>query len=337
MKYGNESKNEPSISVIICTYNRATLLADALQSVCAQQFDCSNYEVIVVDNNSTDDTAVVCEAFATQYPNVYYQVEPKQGLSHARNRGWQVARGDYVAYIDDDCKVPPSWLAVAHEVIIQTAADVFGGPYFPFYNSPKPTWFKPDYGSWTLWVKDEQGAWSQIDEQVRVAPDTLHGGNLFLRRELLALSDGFKSTLGMNGKQMAYGEETALLLHLHDLQPSARFYYEPQLAVYHLVRPEKFSIWWQLYSMFKHGQAAYLVYYDQPREQAFSWLSSLLFPFYALLGSFGIFLHSWLWRNQTHYPYWQNYLYESKKLYYYLHRLGLWVAYVQTGWPFSAR
>lgn len=135
------------ISVILCTYNRADLLATALQTLCEQSLDKREYEVIVVDNNSADETRQVAEAFCRDYANVRYVFETRQGLSHARNRGWREARGEYVAYTDDDCKLPSQWLAVAKQVIEEISPGVLGGPYFAFYNTPKPRWFKDSYGS----------------------------------------------------------------------------------------------------------------------------------------------------------------------------------------------
>ena len=109
----------PLISVVICTYNRAAIFKNALQSVCAQTIDPSSYEVIVVDNNSTDQTAEIAQSFCQQFPHVHYIKEKQQGLSYARNTGWQKAKGAYIAYIDDDCEVPETWLAVALNVIEQ--------------------------------------------------------------------------------------------------------------------------------------------------------------------------------------------------------------------------
>ena len=121
------------ISVIICTYNRADLLTDVLQTVCEQTLERSEYEVIVVDNNSTDDTSAVSHTFVARYSNVRYCFEPQQGLSHAPNRGWREARGDVVIYLDDDCIVPYGTQVVASEIIEQHFPDLFGGPFEPFY------------------------------------------------------------------------------------------------------------------------------------------------------------------------------------------------------------
>ena len=321
---------QPLISVVICTYNRASLLADLLQTVCQQHLPDADYEVIVVDNNSSDATALVSQRFVTRYPHMRYYREPQQGLSHARNCGWQAAQGLYVAYLDDDCQTLPGWLAAAQAVITEVGAEVFGGPYTAFYNSPKAAWFQDEYGSWPRWLANAEGVAVAIDCATDVAPTTLHGGNLFVRRDLLPLAGGFAPHLGMKGAQMAFGEETALMVRLHTLRPATRFYYDPRLRVCHLVRPEKLSIWWQLSSTITYGQAAYQVY--QPGQQPFVWWLCLLLPFHTLVKSGGVFLKCWLWRNRERHPYWQNYLYESKELSYYLHRLGVWSAYVQTWW-----
>ena len=95
---------KPSISVVVCTFNRAQLAATAIESLCEQTADKSQYEVIVVDNNSQDNTREVTEDFCSRYPNLRYCLEEEQGLSHARNRGWRESRGVYVAYVDDDCR-----------------------------------------------------------------------------------------------------------------------------------------------------------------------------------------------------------------------------------------
>jgi len=114
---------------VICTHNRADLLADVLETICKQSLTAPGYEIIVVDNDSEDDTRRVTEAVSHRYSNVRYILEPRCGLSHARNRGLREANGQYVAFMDDDCKAPTHWLAVAKEIIDRVKPAVFGGPY----------------------------------------------------------------------------------------------------------------------------------------------------------------------------------------------------------------
>jgi glucosyl-dolichyl phosphate glucuronosyltransferase len=101
----------PQLTIVICTYNRAALLQKALASLVVQTLPAAQFEVIVVDNNSTDDTAVVCAAFAAQHPTLLLRhvVETKQGLSHARNGGFAAAEAEYVTYLDDDAIAAPDF------------------------------------------------------------------------------------------------------------------------------------------------------------------------------------------------------------------------------------
>jgi glycosyltransferase involved in cell wall biosynthesis len=110
------------ISVIVCTYNRARTLHLMLESFFAQQdLNRLNHELIVVDNNSTDDTGQATEAFSN-HPGFSYVLEGRQGLSFARNRGIAEAAGDFVSFLDDDVIVDPRWLANLQKCLDETNA-----------------------------------------------------------------------------------------------------------------------------------------------------------------------------------------------------------------------
>lgn len=99
------------ISIIICTYNRCESLKDTLDSLIAQDDNTLDYEVIVVDNNSKDATNTLVKSYIPKFNGcLRYIFEPKQGLSYARNRGIYVAKGEIVAFTDDDCIVGKEWL-----------------------------------------------------------------------------------------------------------------------------------------------------------------------------------------------------------------------------------
>ncbi len=308
------------ISVIICTYNRAALLADALQSVCEQRLDQARYEVIVVDNNSTDHTPAVVDAFAQHYPQIRYCREPQQGISSARNRGWREAKGEYVAYIDDDCKAPPEWLQVAQTIIQQQKPLEFGGPALAYCNTTKPVWWRDTYDAYYSLDRDRPVGYLPAEREI-------YGCNLFLQRAILTQMGGFNPALGVNGDKLAYGEETELHARLCALLPEHRAYFDPKLYVYHLLRPEKLSPWWHLHSFFMHGQANYAI--APQRQYPFSWWQNCLFPFYVLVLFGFTWLCSWLWRDRGRYPFWQNYFYEAQHLHVCVHRLGGWSVAVQ--------
>ena len=186
----------PLFSIVTATYNRADLLALAIQSVCDQTLDPAEFEMIVVDNNSTDSTRSVVNTFCTDHPNLIYLFEAEPGSSLARNKGCRQARGKYIAFIDDDCKVPSDWLVKAKTMIEQQAPGILGGPYYAFYTTPKPAWFQDRYGSYE--PSDKAGPLAN--------PSILATGNLFVRRDLFLASGGFSADYGITAQTRVYGD-----------------------------------------------------------------------------------------------------------------------------------
>ncbi len=285
-------------SVVIGTYNRAALLRLALRTLSAQTLPLTEYEVIVVDNNSTDGTVRVVEEARRHLPNLHYCFERKPGISAARNHGWRVARGHYVAFTDDDSRLPTEWLATAKRLILMHAPAAFGGPYLACYDGLKPHWFKDRYGCTNLGHKPRV-----------VTKGYLPGPNLFFRRYLLEVTGGFNPALGIVGKRLGYGEEGALLQVVLQRCPDALIYYDPSLYVYHVVRTEKMRLLWQLYSRFVQGRYLYRVYGEEYlpfascQKQCLRLLKTLKLLIYDHPGQL-------VRRNRTQYPYYQNYLVE---------------------------
>lgn len=227
-------KNRPLISVVICTYNRATLLHDVLQTTCTQTLSAEQFEVLVVDNGSTDATAQVIADFGRRYAHVHSLVEPKLGLAHARNCGWQAAQGTYVAYLDDDCQVPPTWLQNAQAIIAERRPVAMIGPFYALHSMPPPRWWHAAFDRFhSLEYTTHAG-----DLPTRIF---IGGVSLFIQRKLLQQLGGFDPALGMKGQQLGYEEDSDLgrrIVHVTG-QP---IYYDPALWVYHLVRAEKLSL-----------------------------------------------------------------------------------------------
>lgn len=295
----NIRKTACLISVVICTRNRVDLLRDAIQSVCDQEYASENFEIIVVDNGSVDDTATLVQGFCDTYSFVRYVMEPKLGLSHARNRGWQEARGEYVAYLDDDAKASPQWLKVASLVIQDASPAALGGPYKSFHKTVHPVWFKEQYGSRSM--ADQPGPLNNF----------LSGGNFFVRRDILSHLGGFDPTLGMAGNRVAYAEEVHLQRRICEEIPGAVVYYHPDILIYHLVRAEKYDLKWRLTSSFASGRDLYFSKLKRKRP-----VSQMVFTAKVLLEFFDV-VFGFLVRNRKQYPFWQNYVYE---------RVGKWFA-----------
>jgi hypothetical protein len=129
------------VSVILCTRNRASSLNRTLQSLAGLSVPAGlRWELIVVDNNSTDDTPAVIAGFSGVLPIVAVS-EARAGLSHARNRGVQAATGTYIVWTDDDVVVDPQWLAAYVEAFRRwPEAAVFGGRIIPVFEEPSPAW-----------------------------------------------------------------------------------------------------------------------------------------------------------------------------------------------------
>jgi glycosyltransferase involved in cell wall biosynthesis len=223
-------------TVAICTHDRADDLRRAIESVLEQGFDPARHELLVVDNASTDGTAMLVERLATRRPGIRLVRESAIGLSRARNRAWREARGQYVVYLDDDAKAADGWLAAIERIIAERRPVAFGGPFFPFYLTPKPRWYQDAFGSREL---GKAARWLGPGED-------LSGGNMALRRDALERLGGFDPTLGMIGDRVAYGEESALFHALIAQEGDRAVYYDPAMAILHLVRAEKMTWRWRL-------------------------------------------------------------------------------------------
>ena len=294
-----EQTKLPLITVVLCTYNRWELMASALRSVCEQTIHPMDYEIIVVDNNSTDRTRQHVVEVSRRHAHVRYCFEAKQGLSHGRNAGLRAARGRYVAYIDDDCTVPVEWLGIAQDVIVRVAPAMFGGPYGPFYNSPKPPWYRDSYGSY------EGGSSARLLGE----DEYLSGTNLFIRRILLDELGGFSPDVGMAGDRLGYGEETIIQQRCRRERPHEGIYYEPKLRVSHLVRSEKMTLRWCARQMFISGRDWQRVLYETRHRQVHilrSFLRAGRALFYLAKG----FVQGIVARDRSRYPCVENYLYE---------------------------
>lgn len=182
------------ISVIICTYNRASGLLQTLQSI--GQMDNPQgicWELIVVDNNSSDGTQNVIQEFAydadIDVKNIF---EGTQGLSYARNAGLGQARGKLIAFTDDDVIVDRQWLVNICKAFASSDAWCIGGKILPIWSVPKPKWLSKrihyalallDYG----------------DEVKKMTKPNLWGANLSFRAAVFDSYGMFDTSLGRKG------------------------------------------------------------------------------------------------------------------------------------------
>jgi glycosyltransferase involved in cell wall biosynthesis len=140
--------SEVAVSVVIPTYNRSAMLRNAVDTVLAQDFT-GPFEIVIVDNNSQDDTQSVARALVNEHPGkVHYVLETRQGNAHARNRGVQTARGGIIAFIDDDVIVDSDWLATLMTTLEARADLAFvGGRVLPQWTETPPSWLTTEHWS----------------------------------------------------------------------------------------------------------------------------------------------------------------------------------------------
>jgi len=190
-------------SVIVCTYNRAESLPRTLHSLKSQQVrDGIDWEVLVVDNNSTDGTRHVVENFMPTFPRLRYGFEAAQGLSHARNRGLTRARGRIILFTDDDVAPEADWLQRILDGMAATGCDACGGFIAPDWQSSPPPWLTERFHGF-LAVRAER------TDTYEVEPGMLppFGANMAFRREVFDRLGAFDVSRGRKGDVLASGED----------------------------------------------------------------------------------------------------------------------------------
>lgn len=236
------------ISAIICTYNRADYLRKALQSLCEQSLSTDCYEILVVDNHSTDNTKqIVREEFA-HISNLRYFYEPIQGLSQARNLGWQNALGKYVAYLDDDAIASPNWLAKIIEIFETTTPQpgAIGGRVKPIWEAPQPSWLDDNYLPYLTIIN-----WSEVATVLENKNHYIAGANMAFSKAILALVGGFQVDLGRKGNILLSNEELFLTNKIK--MNGYSIYYHPGIIVEHHVARSRLNQKWFIKRIYWQG------------------------------------------------------------------------------------
>jgi glucosyl-dolichyl phosphate glucuronosyltransferase len=250
------------ISALVCTYNRSPYLLNALQSLDNQTLDSNLYEVIVVDNASTDETKKVFGAFGKRV-NWHYIYDPVIGLSHARNTGWQTAEGDYVALMDDDAVAKPDWLAKFLEAFdtLRPQPGGIGGRCIPIWEIPQPDWLS-DKMLGILSVYHYADAPSVINEG-----QGLSACNIAYPKSLLQWAGGFCEDLGRKGSALRGGEEAYLQRQME--AGGYRLVYHPEILVSHHISASRLTKRWFRQHAYWQGKAQALIIASIPKPLAF--------------------------------------------------------------------
>jgi glycosyltransferase involved in cell wall biosynthesis len=238
------------ITVILCTYNRCQSLAKALDSAAGLTLPQSvDWEVLVVDNNSHDQTREVVEGFCRRYPGRFrYLFEPQPGKSYALNAGIRDASGDILAFMDDDVILEPSWLQNLTLSLHDKQWAGAGGPILPLWASSPPRWLclESSYGQVPL-VMFERGS------EAREFEEPPWGTNMAYRKEMFEKYGGFRTDLGPSPGSEIRAEDTEFGSRL--LRAGERLRYEPLAVVRHPVTENRLQQSYFLDWHFARGRA----------------------------------------------------------------------------------
>jgi glycosyltransferase involved in cell wall biosynthesis len=227
-----------NITVILCTYNRCHTLEKALHSVAASELPGEvEWEVVVVDNNSGDETPEVVKAFRNRYPSRFrYLLEREQGKSYALNTGVREARGEILAFMDDDVIVEPTWLRNLTRALQNPEWAGAGGRIVLEWPPSLPNWLVVDG---PLARHGFPGFDKGTEAKQLLGPP--FGTNMAFRKSMFVTHGGFRTDLGPspNREIPRPSEDTEFGRRL--IAAGERLWYEPSAVVFHPVPADRIS------------------------------------------------------------------------------------------------
>ncbi len=228
-----------NISVILCTYNRCESLKKTLDSLAELVVPQSiKWELLIVDNNSKDRTREVTNQSSESHAGrLRYIFEPRQGLSNARNTGIREARGEVLAFVDDDVTVETNWLYDLTANLFDGQWAGAGGRILPPAGFSPPPWLELR-GPWgqggALCAQFDLG--NTAGELKEEAP---YGTNMAFRKEIFKKYGGFREDMGRRGEALIGNEDTEFGRRL--MSAGERLRYEPSAIVYHSIAKERLN------------------------------------------------------------------------------------------------
>lgn len=228
----------PRVSVVVATLNRCDYLRLCLEALARQTADSSGFEVVVVDNGSTDATQAFVRDLSARTPNLRYVREARLGLSVARNAGLRESRADIVAYTDDDAVPHPQWverIIARFEALGQDVA-ILGGDVRPIWEAPRPDWLTD-----ALLRPLSAGLLWGPAARMLVGDEWLMEVNIAYRKARLVEFGGFAEQLGRVGDTLLSSDGCVNLLMG---RAGLRCYYDPQIVVGHHIHASRLTRAW---------------------------------------------------------------------------------------------
>jgi glycosyltransferase involved in cell wall biosynthesis len=216
----------PFVTVAIGTYNRARWLREALKFLTNQDYPLDRYELIIVDNNSTDDTRSVVESFASAPKPPKYFFEAKQGSSHARNRAIAESKGEIIVFTDDDVLGHAKWLGRILEPLLMPGNEnvgVVGGEVYPIFPDGLPKWLDGQFRPFGY--REDMGPLRKHQ-----LPST---ANVAIRRSVFDKLGVFRTDLGRLPNRLTAGEDHDLMRRIE--AAGYGFWFNPKADLQHVV------------------------------------------------------------------------------------------------------
>ncbi len=212
------------LSIVICTYNRSKHIINALKSMSMQTAAPSEYEVLIIDNNSTDGTAELVQTYISQdsRKNFKYIFEPNQGLSYARNRGIKEAKSDIIYYMDDDGNAHNTLVEETLKFYAQYAQAIgMGGKVIPYYEGIEPTWMN-SYLEGLVTLHDKGNKLQKYAKNEYPV-----GCSMSYKKDVLEKAGGFDNKLKWRADDKFIGIEVRKI--------SDEIYYNPNVLTLHFI------------------------------------------------------------------------------------------------------
>ena len=237
----------PSLTLFICTHNRAELLERMLASIdAAEQPAGWTIKVLVIANACTDETAEVLQkhrslAPSRDKPALLWDEEPRLGKSHALNRGIGLLDSDWVMFTDDDHRVDHKYLcAITRAIETHPGIHLFCGRIVPDWDGTEPAWIH-DTGPYRLYPPPIP-VFDEGEEEARISADGTipGGGNLIVETSTLRKLGGFSADMGPQGHNYAGGEDSEFVLKA--ISRGESLYYIPDIVQYHYVDKSRLKL-----------------------------------------------------------------------------------------------
>ena len=231
------------LSIIIPTRNRAHLLNVALKSLMIQTYPSSEFEIIIVDNGSKDNTQKIFEGYNKKFKNMRYFYDETPGLHIGRHRGLKEAQTELLVYADDDIEAFPTWLEGIWESFQDKNVVLVGGKNLPKWENEPPYWI------YEMWMNINQyghslGFLSILDfgnRIIEIDPRYVWGCNFSIRKNVLLEAKGFHPD-GFPQEMIKYRGDGESSVSNHIRKQNYKTLYNPKASVYHFVPKDRMTL-----------------------------------------------------------------------------------------------